>query len=103
MKAQNIVKAQPKNTVGHYIGDASVNRAIPHGLGRVPSLVSIYNSSGIQNFIIQGDPGTQIVDIQASAIQNVTIMDAVYFYVGNAANYAQSANFNGDGYKWAAM
>lgn len=93
---------------GNYVGNASVNRVIPHGLGRVPKMVLI---ADITNYIHLLNPlfGASLlyalISGASSAIGTigVTAMDNTNFRVGNATSYPQSANANGVGYYWVAI
>jgi len=76
-----------------YTGNNTVNRALPHSLGRIPRLCVVYWSTGhlmiinnlIYNFMIDG-------------YKSVTAANASYVYVGNSADYNQSANATGLAY-----
>ena len=91
-------------TTGNYTGDDSVNRAIAHGLGVVPKVVFI--ASGVWTYRIQqllayiywDDRSTPTLGQQA-----VTAPSATNFYVGNAADYLQSANLNTQVCQWVAI
>lgn len=88
---------------GSYSGDSTTNRAIPHGLGRVPKYVSIVDSvsTGYIYSIIELGAITG-VSSSASARQTVTQMDATNFYVGNGTDYTRSAN-TALTYTWVAI
>jgi len=105
---------QPGATVvksGTYTGDDSVNRAIPHGLGRTPKGVLIGVVDVVQPEVAR--PGTMLSDKVAKAIGLkgdaantaliVTAMDTVNFYVGNATSYSLSANYSGHNHYWMAV
>jgi len=88
-------------TSGTYTGDASDNKAIPHGLGGIPKIVIISQD---------GQPAIAHIMRDEAGIRNdnvaflaVTAPNATNFYVGNNANYAQTMNFNLTAYSWVAM
>lgn len=85
-----------------YAGNSTVNRAIPHGLGRTPNFVYIVRQGLTGAFTIFG---TDIHSENGSAanVASVTAMDATNFYVGNAATYEDSANITGKSYDWVAL
>jgi hypothetical protein len=93
-------------TIGTYTGDSSANRAIPHGIGAVPSLVLIFdNTSGYDavNYNIGASTG-RIASRSTTSVfgYNVTLQSTTNFYVGNATNYTQSMNVTGNSYRWVA-
>ena len=84
---------------GTYAGDSTVNRAIAHGLGRLPQLVIFFidNASyttvwGVIAF------GTNILAVRETeappyeSFLTVTEWDETNFYVGNASSYDSSMN-----------
>jgi len=80
-----------------WVGDSTVNRAIPHGLGKTPSLVIILdnepaNNNGYLWLIVQGRPRVNYSIGGASSSLSVTAMDSTNFYVGNATSFFNSAN-----------
>lgn len=93
---------------GNYVGDSSVNKAIAHGLGRTPGIVFIIENAASPNgrqFRILGAVAS-IFFVSASPSAgnyDVTIPNATNFYVGNATNYQNSANYTGSSYYWVAM
>jgi len=89
-------------TNGAYTGDATVNRGIPHGLGRVPKIVFLTWDGQAWEFIIQAAFVTALTDAAVST-QAVTTPDATNFYVGNAASHMEAANQNLAGYHWFAL
>ncbi|GAI54372.1 unnamed protein product, partial [marine sediment metagenome] len=90
---------------GSYTGDNTVNRAIAHGLGRIPHLVVIfrrYSDTIAQLFnIIKGM--AFIASLIGDRYYAVTAVDATNFYVGNATDYEHTANKSGSDYKWIAI
>lgn len=89
----------PKMTTGSYTGNDTANRAIPHGLGRRPAVVIITQPLYMAFMCASLEPSL-IVSAVSSA---VTDPDATNFYVGNAANYANSANEGTRVYHWVAF
>jgi len=87
-------------TSGSYTGDSSVNRAIPHGLGVTPRLILLSTSLGNSFYAINGT-GTWIVCFGGGG--TVTTPNDTNFYVGNATNYAWTANLTATGYRWVAI
>ena len=99
------------NASGLYSGSAAANRAVPHGLGRVPKFVFITTLVGVaggsQGVLINGIVSCISRDNAAAALnglttQIVTAADATNFYVGNAADYQESFNTNGINWYWYA-
>lgn len=84
---------------GSYTGNDTANRAIPHNLGRTPVHIFIAQDSSnnsmhlIYDRILYGSAANHVV----------TPPNGVNFYVGNAANYAQSANGSTIPYHWVAL
>lgn len=91
--------ALPKS--GMYNGNDAQNRAIPHGLGRVPNVVHIYDAAS-RWFFIHGQSATSLINPAVSSIV-VTAMDATNFYVGDAGHTNQGANETGRPYNWLAI
>ena len=96
-------------TSGNYDGNDTVNRAIAHGLGKVPKLVMTFWYSASYNAVSLIVEGDVIVCVHhtgvviARAQYAITEWDATNFYVGNASEYDESAN-GGDGIVyWAAI
>jgi len=94
-----IVNIQKISNSGTYTGDSTANRAIPHGLGRIPKAVIINNNSSAFYNKISGYDGIQMV---GSGVKTLTADTGTNFYVGNATGYVESANDNGVTYYWAA-
>ena len=94
------LKIYPR-TVGQYTGNDSVNRAIPHGLGRVPTKIEILSGPEAFVFFIHG-LGNLLVNVgQISA--DVTEWDEINFYVGNIGSYPLTANSGIQVYTWVAL
>lgn len=91
-------------TSGSFTGDSTANRAIAHGLGRVPRYFRIKDST-YSRFDITDTLNGYITMLNSGAQtqRTVTNMDATNAYVGNAAEYQESANFNGWNYFWVAI
>ena len=93
----------PSGTYGYYTGDSSVNRAIPHGLGVIPTAVFLFHGTNYMYRILRGV--AVIVHINATAYGNlsVTAPDSTNFYVGNSSDYSQSANLLNEAFFWVAI
>lgn len=92
-------------TQGIYAGNDTVDRAIPHGLGRVPVIVMMTDFYAVSFARIHGaDPITLANSrVALHSKDTVTAMDDVNFYVGDASNYIESCNAIGSDYRWAAL
>jgi len=90
---------------GTYGGNDTVNRTIPHGLSLTPKVVLIRDDqAGGYHYFIYGQEAAIYGDVAGGNVKHaVTIPDATNFYVGNAANYDQSANLTGQTYYWVAI
>lgn len=91
---------------GSYTGNATVNRAIPHGLGVTPKIVLLTQvSAAYDNLwrILSGYAMIWFSQASSKGIQVVTAPDATNFYVGNSAYYGQSANGSGVSMFWVAL
>jgi len=89
---------------GSYTGDATVNKAIPHGLGVIPKAVLIARKEGYYQYrIMNQQAAIWCWNATTNTYKAVTAMDAVNFYVGNSANYEESANGNLSIYRWIAI
>lgn len=89
---------------GSYSGNDSANRAIPHGLADTPSLVIITAASGFGGIFAKQVGNDLVSEFTGNTFRAaVTEMDSTNFYVGNAANYTQSANAVGGTYYWTAI
>jgi hypothetical protein len=82
---------------GTYTGDGSVNKAVPHGLGRVPKMLIITQPGVVNVFFCVKDA----IVFFGFAEEAVTAMDATNFYVGNAGSLPFSANVNATNYLWS--
>ena len=93
-------------TSGSYTGNATVNRAVAHGLGVTPKIVFIAHPTGGSFFRIYGSLALimyQNAGLPASGSLAVTIPNATNFYVGNATDYGLSANTNAVVWHWVAL
>jgi hypothetical protein len=98
-------------STGSYTGNATQNRAIPHGLESIPRLVLIFHSTGTtiylaflnsnyaKIFCLRGLSGTA-----SFHINSVTAMDVINFYIGAGAGMWEiSMNYSGYVYYWIAL
>lgn len=98
----NNLRANPAlSTSGSYAGNDAANRPIPHGLGRIPSAVLLHQSGTQVAFLINS--GSAEIVMIGNAVLAVTGMDSTNFYVGNVANFGNSANASGADYYWGAF
>ena len=106
MKISNRVDVSglTKLTSGSYTGNSTVNRAVAHGLERIPKLVRIYEVGEELMWDLLAELGNLVIDGGSYLWwYDVTEADVTNFYVGNAGSYADSANYNGTEYKWVAF
>ena len=88
---------------GSYLGDDSVNRAIPHGLSVIPKIIHIRRGDHATVFTII-TPGYVDSTYDASTTHlAVTAVNSTNFYVGNATSYNSSANGGGLTFYWVAL
>ena len=90
-----------QGTAGSYVGNATANRAIPHGLGVTPKIILLCKAADLRGFGIFGAQG-HIIQFSAAS-HNVTIPNATNFYVGNVDSYLTSANESDITYYWVAI
>lgn len=90
-------------STGTYTGDNTVNRAIPHGLGVKPKIVSIVVIGHGTYFKIIKDTEINALDHVTSTVNAVTAKNSTNFYVGNAGSYPYSANATTYTYYWTAI
>ena len=88
---------------GSYTGDDTANRAIAHGLGRIPSVVIIKQAGAWAALIVKGVANIGVFWTTPQNAQAVTSMDATNFYVGNAGSFPNSGNATATSYFWNAM
>ena len=92
---------------GTYTGDNQANRAIPHGLGSIPSMVVIiepvcgrqYHIQKTMTVIRYSYPAAGVVGLS----DPVTTPDTTNFYVGNSTETTKSANAISSVYRWVAF
>lgn len=104
------IAATMQTTSGTYTGNDGANRAIPHGLGRIPKVVIIMHSTGDYLYHVSGaQPGAMLYGYWAAAVSDggvngiATALDATNFYVGHAVSYPKTANATGQTYNWFAI
>jgi len=87
---------------GTYTGTSAANRAVAHGLGRIPKMVITQQDDGNACcMIITGEAFIQ--NLTTPGRLSVTDPTATNFYVGNATEYTNSGNLTGKGYHWVAI
>ena len=93
---------------GGYAGDNTADRAIPHGLPGVPSLIVIVETVAIDGL---GDmawmicpPQSRIKILRGGANSSLSVSTPTNtdFYIGHATSYLQTANATGTNYRWVA-
>lgn len=93
------------STSGTYVGNDTANRAIPHGLGKIPAIYFIVEDGAY--LFVELVSLNQIEGISAAAGAQYTYPQTAptttNFYVGNAASYNRSANNTGHTYYWVAL
>ena len=104
MPISNPPLVRPEVARGSYSGNDTANRAIPHGLGALPQAVFIFNENGMI-FYWENTGVAEICYLLSTTSGNhaVTVMTDTNFYVGNAANYGQSANAVGTDYQYVVV
>lgn len=87
-------------TTGNYAGDNTQNRAIAHGLGRVPKFIMFQQIVAGDSSVLQAYStiNTRIVD---TANTTVTAWDATSVYVGGVTGAVN--NVTGSTYYWVAI
>jgi hypothetical protein len=82
-----IIQDSSSRKTGSYTGDASVNRAIAHGVGTIPSRIRIYTSSAgptLEDVLFSFPAaGSGLFKSAGGLTVPVTAVDATNFYVGN--------------------
>ena len=89
---------------GTYVGDATANKAIAHGLSKTPKLVIIVRVGGQEFFSLQ--PNSAAIFYQSEDLGgsiDTTAADGTSFYVGSAVSYGLTANLNAASYPWVAI
>lgn len=87
-----------KYTYGGFTGDAAANRAIPHGIGRIPTLVIVENVGGAEDDfgIYHRDREAKVFKLDGSATAETSMTDTNFYVSG-------SVNANGLNHKWVAI
>ena len=96
----------PSSTVtasGTYTGNDSANRAIPHGLSGPPKSVTIFDEYSRVYWHIADYASIGYQSGATIAQKAVTAFDSANFYVGNVADYTQTANAGTVVYYWVAI
>lgn len=105
-EVSNPPAAKTPSATGTYSGNSAANRAIPHGLGVVPSLVIILGTN-VDYLIAFIDSTGQIIFTLAAGqgTRSVTAPTATNIYVGDAADYVSSGNSSTTSrtYRWIAF
>lgn len=92
-------------TSGSYVGDNTANRAIPHGLGVIPTLVEI-NHWQPSYWVIKSTLPHVLFVLNATLDHRYTMPDAMddtYFYVGVTGSMNYSANDPSSNMLWVAF
>ena len=92
-----------KVTEGSYAGDAADDRAIAHGLGKIPQIVIIQGVGTVKGiwFISEGQAIIMDIDTQMAETACTLWMDT-YFYT-EASYTARAINKVGGTYHWTAI
>lgn len=92
-------------TSGEYTGDGGVNKAIAHGMSKIPTIIFITSNVGSLGWIFTARAETNCLYPAAtsSTILAVTVPDTTNFYVGNATSLLNSLNNIDSLYKWVAL
>ena len=98
----SINNPQLASNYGNYSGNDTATRAIPHGLGTVPTTVIIRAPVSGLIFIYTRGYGSYTLGngTDQTVVNTPTIVN---FYVGNATSYPNSANASGITYYWTAI
>jgi hypothetical protein len=89
-----------KIITGTYTGNDTVNRAIAHGIGKIPAFIFIEQ---VNYFLCWNVLVGYLLQHIWSGRPVVTAPDSNNFYVGNSDSYEGSANAGGISYKWIAI
>ena len=97
-------------TRGDYVGNAAIDRGIPHGLGGTPTTVIIQCTDALSSYelfhIVRGVGRIYVQYAGQSNARNVSALDDTNFYVGDNADFSESANEVAPGawsYSWIAI
>lgn len=88
-----------KVTSGSYTGNDTADRAIAHGLGRIPKLVYVTETAADFNFFCIANSIGYIL-AGGGGGGAVTAPDATNFHVGTAGLFVATANNTGKTYNW---
>lgn len=88
---------------GTYTGDSTVNRFITHNLYSVPKIIIIFCESLNSLHMLFTNIGSMFFITPTIGSITVTNPNATNFYVGNAANYINSANLNASNYYYVII
>ena len=88
---------------GTYAGDGSANKAIAHGLGRVPKFIILTNEVNATSMRIVESGKIHGLSEFGHDYLAVTAPTSTNFYVGNATSYPYSANNSVDTYNWVGF
>ncbi len=96
------------NASGSYTGTGAANKAVAHGLGSIPKIVMIFEVTDVPEMILEIWGGLALIrymKVGTTAVGTlaVTTPDSTNFYVGNATNYTNSANYLNRTYNWVAI
>jgi len=93
------------STSGTYTGDNAANRAIPHGLDRLPTLIEILDITDIVSFEkVRGHDKWRYESTAGHGDSGaVTTPTVTNFYVGDGVDPSISANNNTRVHHWMAM
>jgi hypothetical protein len=87
-----------KETTGSYTGDASANRAIPHGLGSAPKLIFVYHLTATARYVYMYMPATSDwPEFDNGSYETPIAPDATNFYVKGNMNTSSHT------YYWCAV
>lgn len=110
MDDHKITNCPNVHSTGAYDGNGAQNRAIPHGLGRTPTMVLIHTAAELAGtthctYHLWSNDAT-LVGISAEGIAErgaVTAMDGTNFYVGDVNFYANISAGGAKHYHWIAF
>lgn len=88
---------------GNYTGNDTQNRAIAHGLGKVPKIVFIHTVNYRYWYRINGSLARIEFIGTNFGYMDVTQPDATNFYVGKSGSSEQSANNSSYNHYWVAL
>jgi hypothetical protein len=92
----------PFMTRGIYVGDGTQNRAIAHGLGKIPRLIIIHNAFVDHLWWMTTANGSYVFNDAAAISTNVTAWNNINFFVGGDATGLYT-NGNLNNFIWYAF